>query len=414
MPPAVAAGASGGGGDAAAKGSGAREYLVKLGPLVGPRARIGPGGIPGNPEICSKFWERGFCPFGVECGYEHPIERSLPKRDMETMLEELILMGYKHAKGFFQCMICARTSPAKDAPRSKVGETASYAFCPVCENHYYYPHVQLMIQEILRRAGTDYMLYKRLVDAYGKRLPGIVTAPWYSEAHRFGTMLFAWTLTSPDDAVRSLEVVFKSLPQCRGLISVGSGSGYVETVFLQAARKLQRDLLILANDLTPLHPKRIPFEVVPSLKGVEAIDQFEGDMSQMCLLLCWPPFGSKEQEQSQMAFDALTRYGELGGQVFLYIGDVHSTGDWRFHELLASQWQPGPDNETLPIPDRWAPEKMGLVYAGNDRIGVYVRRAVPLPPQYYAWSVSPSPSYVTNPPGPSPPGPSPPVPSPAR
>ena len=104
------------------------------------------------------------------------------------------------------------------------------------------------------------------------------------------------------------------------------------------------------------------------------------------LLLSWPPFGSPQQEQSSMGFEALRNYHQQGGEAVIYIGDVASTGDWRYHEFLASHYEAVRPYKVRRELRRWNPQKMGLVYAGNDTIGVYKRRGVPLQNPGWQWT----------------------------
>eukprot|EP01062_Namystynia_karyoxenos_P072285 TRINITY_DN682_c1_g2_i2.p1 TRINITY_DN682_c1_g2~~TRINITY_DN682_c1_g2_i2.p1 ORF type:complete len:455 (+),score=127.04 TRINITY_DN682_c1_g2_i2:141-1367(+) len=382
---------------AAASDESRREYHVKLGPLVGPRGVVGPGGAPGRPDICSLFWQFGFCSFGADCDFKHPPERKLKTPDMDTMLAELIQLGHRHAKGDLQCMVCATKAEVTVAPSAKVGETSSYSYCPHCGNFYFYPHVQLMLLQLVHDAALDYNRYKFLVDAHAKRLPSILSPPWYYEAHRWGTSRWAWTLTSPQEAEATLRVVFDNLPSCRGMVSMGSGTGYVESVFAKAAGDLGRQLQIDAYDLTPLSKRRLPFEVTPKLGGVGALYEHP-DLSSVVLLLCWPPFGSQKEEQSTMGFDCLELYAKRGGRCLIYIGDVNSTGDWRFHERLASHWEPARGAESIPRPDNWIPQKMGLLFAGNDGIMVYVKRDKPAENSTgFVWTLTQTPETAAPP-----------------
>lgn len=110
------------------------------------------------------------------------------------------------------------------------------------------------------------------------------------------------------------------------------------------------------------------------------------DCEHAVLLLSWPPFGSPQQEQSSMGFEALRNYHQRGGNVLIYIGDVASTGDWRFHEFLATHWEAVRPYKVRRELRRWSPQLMGLIYAGNDTIGVYKRREVPLENLQWQWT----------------------------
>lgn len=357
--------------------SGKREWPQCVNPLVGPRGRVGPGGLPSDPDTCVLWWNYGFCSFGLDCDYNHAPERGLPIKEFDVLFSELVAMGELHTTGMYQCHLCSQM--ADDDTAGKVGETTTYKYCRHCGNFYFYPHVQLLIIKLLYQVETDYLQFKRLIDKHAKALPPILHVPWYYEAHRWATSRFAWSLTGPDTATAVLSVLFSEVPDCATLISVGSGTGYTESVFLQASRQMQHELEVHAYDLTPQRDphQRIAFEVEVAVASSENMRSL-GDLSRAVLLLCWPPFGSSSGEQSTMGFDTLNLFSELGGRYLIYIGDVNATGDWRYHELLASQWRPLEGSFELPPLEVWEPKKMGLIYAGNDTVAVYARRAEPV------------------------------------
>lgn len=190
------------------------------------------------------------------------------------------------------------------------------------------------------------------------------------------------------------------------IVSMGSGSGYVEHVFNCVINSNAKD----NYDFQRFHSHYMSSfdNVHVSFYGERTIDIFAFDelalrrsysvhvshggplslLSIDCrkavLLLSWPPFGSAHEEQSSMGFEALQYYTQGGGTLLIYIGDVGSTGDWRFHELLYTHYKlvrEYPVRREIP---RWCPQDMGLVYAGSDTIGVYHRRPNPVqtPPSW--------------------------------
>ena len=86
-----------------------------------------------------------------------------------------------------------------------------------------------------------------------------------------------------------------------------------------------------------------------------------------------------------MGFEVLRNFYMAGGSFVIYIGDVSSTGDWRFHEYLHTNYALVKGFKVRKELRRWHPQDMALIYAGSDTIGVYQRRATPLPPQHWSW-----------------------------
>eukprot|EP01063_Lacrimia_lanifica_P020559 TRINITY_DN27855_c0_g1_i1.p1 TRINITY_DN27855_c0_g1~~TRINITY_DN27855_c0_g1_i1.p1 ORF type:complete len:352 (+),score=105.78 TRINITY_DN27855_c0_g1_i1:91-1146(+) len=332
--------------------------------------------------ICENWKKYKFCSFGLDCKYEHG--KDAPEKDINTLLHELIQMGLMHTKGQYHCLLCGNTSP-EPMLTAKVGETEAYRYCSVCGNFYYYPHVQLIVLKILEEAGTDYMEYRRQIVAYHSRLPHILMAPFMYEAHRWATSRYAWSLTGPQHAEAMLSIMFDKQPKSKRMFSMGSGTGYIEHVFHNAAKGLGKALAINAYDRQDPIRRRIKFDVEVQQGDVSNLKAF-GDMSDAILMLCWPPFGSQQGEESTMAFDAVNQFAEQGGQQLIYIGDVNATGDWRFHEKLASHWKLHEETFQLPKLDVWVPQHMGLIYAGFDSIGLYSIRDVPLKLEPRVWT----------------------------
>ena len=317
--------------------------------------------------------------------------------DTNHLLHELILMGHEHTKGIYRCMVCGNNQKQQNhVVSAKVGETEGYNYCQKCGQFYFYPHVQLIILQTVQKAGPDYVGYKRLVDTCCRRLPTIVQPAFMYEAHRWATSRYAWSLAGPENAREMLGVTFRHKPRCSRILSMGAGTGYIEHVFLHAARDVGKPVDVRAYDLMP--QKRvgaIDFDVKVQMGGVDSLQAF-GDLSEDVLLLCWPPFGSKVGEESRMAYDTVLQFEKQGGNFLVYIGDVNATGmdkaskkgpiairtfpsgDWRFHDHLASHWESLPETLELTKLDVWVPQKMGLIYAGNDSAGLYRKRDVPL------------------------------------
>eukprot|EP01061_Rhynchopus_euleeides_P045989 TRINITY_DN8550_c0_g1_i1.p1 TRINITY_DN8550_c0_g1~~TRINITY_DN8550_c0_g1_i1.p1 ORF type:complete len:346 (+),score=81.74 TRINITY_DN8550_c0_g1_i1:45-1082(+) len=337
---------------------------------------------PNTP--CPVYQEFKFCSYGWDCQYKHG---PLSDKDTNDLTNELIQVGHNHTQGNYQCLVCGAPQDPTNAVSAKVGETEAYPFCARCGNFYFYPHVQVVILKLLERAGTNYMEYKRLIDAHYRRLPAVLHVAFMYEAHRWATSRYAWSLTGPDNANEILDLVFKFKPQCNRMMSMGSGTGYIEHVFLHSSRDIGRELEIHAYDAMPQKKVGVEFDVPVKMGDVSSLTA-HGDMSNTVLLLCWPPFGSKVREESRMAFDTVLKFTEQGGDFLVYIGDVNATGDWRYHDHLASHWELLKETFDLKKVDVWVPQQMGLIYAGNDTIGIYRKRDVPLkiePPQ---WTVT--------------------------
>ena len=123
----------------------------------------------------------------------------------------------------------------------------------------------------------------------------------------------------------------------------------------------------------PRHPCHVPVQ-----KGGPEMLAETGPFADDALLLCWPPFGGAGEGQSTMAYDACTRFAAHGGRFLIYVGDVHATGDVRFHDLLHTHWRLYDETQWFSPPEVWVPARMGLVYGGHDSIGVYRLRDEPL------------------------------------
>ena len=290
---------------------------------------------PPSDQPCNTYQKFKFCSFGLDCQFRH--EGESPSRTLEELNQELIHVGLQHTKGYYKCMLCG-TESVGDGAVSKVGETYSYRYCLQCGNFLFYPHVQIMVLKLLEECDTDYTEFRRRVKSYHKRLPMVVQIPFMYEAHRWATSRYAWSLINKDTFNEIFEILFKYQPDCKRMVSVGSGTGYVEHVAYHSAKEMGRELDMQAFDVLIQNGEgRINFDVKVQVGGVESLEKL-GDMSETVLLLCWPPFGSQRGEESQMAFDTIRLYESMGGKYLVYVGDVNATGDWRFHDRLASHW----------------------------------------------------------------------------
>ncbi|KAJ9462141.1 hypothetical protein DIPPA_14870 [Diplonema papillatum] len=324
--------------------------------------------------LCPTFQTYQFCSFGLDCPCNHG---PFPQKTLKDLFTELNQMGLNHTKGFYNCIICGHDGTMDNA-HAKVGETESYKYCVQCGNFFFYPHVQVMILMILEQSGTDYQAFKRAVDLYYRRLPAILQPAFMYEAHRWATRGYAWSLTYPENAEAILKVLFAK-GDFKRIFSMGSGSGYIEHTFLNAGSKLDHPLEVHAFDAMDPKPtdRRIHFDVVVEQGDVSSLKEY-GDMTNSLLLLCWPPFGSQVREESTMAFDCIREFEEQNGEYLIYIGDVNATGDWRFHDRMASHWEILKETFELAKLEVWVPQQMGLVYAGNDSVGIYKKRETPL------------------------------------
>ncbi|CAD2218980.1 hypothetical protein AGDE_07610 [Angomonas deanei] len=258
----------------------------------------------------------------------------------------------------------------------------------------YEPNISYLVDFVLQDVGDDYLLYKDSVDSYRRRLPDEFKVPFTYEANRVGTTVFAWSLLSPEEAKYAVETACRVLPTADQIMSIGSGGGYVEHVFNRVLHNVVLDPQWEVNRKTfpksyfdnvkaDIGGRQLPIFAFDelALKNTYSVHVSIGDPLALLsatrntiLLLCWPPFGSPTEEQSSMAFEALEYFTQRGGEVVIYVGDVASTGDWRFHELLRDQYKLVKGYPVRHEVRRWYPQEMGLIYAGNDTVGVYQRR----------------------------------------
>ena len=368
---------------AAAQASGVAPVQLTLG-----AASVGGGDSAAAPRAPPVDSPAGAALYGSDAQLISPPGA---RRSVESLIEQALQLDREHDEGYYKCTVCGLAPFPLPFIATKVGETGQAVTCPRCTTAVYFPVLLLLIECLLLEAADDAQHYKDRVDAVRKQLPEEMKIPFSYEAHRIASTYFAWSLASKADADAALAAVADHMavvplpvrPGAAGgtpaplkyVYSVGSGTGYIEHVFNQAQLASKRGLSFFAFDEI-VRPARFSVTVcygspssLQSLDGVGAV-----------LLLCWPPFASHELQQSTMAFDALRFFMARGGRYVIYIGDTASTGDWQFHQLLLSHFQPLKEYRVRKEVRRWHPQEMGLVFAGNDTIGAYVARDVPLPP----------------------------------
>eukprot|EP01010_Urceolus_cornutus_P004836 NODE_795_length_1336_cov_259.575758_g603_i0.p1 GENE.NODE_795_length_1336_cov_259.575758_g603_i0~~NODE_795_length_1336_cov_259.575758_g603_i0.p1 ORF type:complete len:379 (-),score=87.70 NODE_795_length_1336_cov_259.575758_g603_i0:132-1268(-) len=331
------------------------------------------GGTTGeDTETCEAFARYGFCSYGWDCAYAHHPEHEKAPKEIEVVVEEMIKMGTDYRDGTYLCRVCGELT--KEHIGALVGVTHWFQYCPLCGNFYFYPHAQQIVYHCVESNAHDYVGYKQAIDGYCARLPPVIQIPFKYEAHRWGVSRFAWSIFGAENAKQILDLLRKQEGgELTGMISMGAGTGYVEFVIQRSVEEMDWHIDINAFDENP--PKHCHF---PVQKGtVEQISE-QTDLSSSFLLLCWPPFGGKEENQSTMGSDALAAFTSRGGKFLVYIGDPHATGDWRFHEDLWKYWKLHSEVEWFTPLMTWVPQHMGLIYGGQDSIGVYSLRAVPL------------------------------------
>jgi hypothetical protein len=319
-------------------------------------------------------------------------------RSVAELEVEIRKMIDEHSNDVFRCRVCAYDGAFDPSCIIKVGEMYSYMTCPRCTSPLYQPLTLFMVEAVLRETGgKDHQAYKKLIDKLRSSLPHMVRIPLSFEAHRLASTYFGWSLVGPEEAAEALTAAIceTPLPKASTIVSMGSGTGYIEHVFAEAIKLLPKRKSTCPktgkelDDGVPVlsEARAQSFSVmafdeilreskfsVPVQMGTPDTINCLPDVKNTILLLCWPPFGSPGGPAATMGHDALRRFFDLGGKSVIYIGDVASTGDYDFHVLLQEAFRPCPSYRTRHDVTRWIPQEMGLVYAGNDTIGVYKKR----------------------------------------
>jgi len=363
-----------------------------------------------------EMWDTfGFCFHGITCMFPHQQQKengnnnddaasnsatyssnkqnciAFRNKSVAEISKEIRIMIDEHANDVFRCRVCGYDKDFDPSCIIKVGEMYSYMTCPQCTSPLYQPLTLYLVEAVLRETGgNDHIAYKNLIDKLRSELPHTIRIPLSFEGHRLASTYFGWSLVGPEEAAEAMQAAITEtpMPQASTLISMGSGTGYIEHVFANAISNVlptlkdpktgapviseanAKSFSVLAFDEI-LRESRF---TVPVQMGTPDVMNSLPDPKNSILLLCWPPFGSPGGPQATMGYDALRRYVDLGGECVIYIGDVASTGDYDFHVLLQEQFRPCPAYRTRHDVRRWIPQEMGLVYAGNDTIGVYKKR----------------------------------------
>eukprot|EP00796_Vickermania_ingenoplastis_P008331 gene8333-5840_t len=339
---------------------------------------------PGLDGVCPIFHTWGFCPHSIGCylahepevedelhfglrppGHPtHPLRQPLLQRGTSAE-EELQRLRAKAARHLDQCLwtcdVCGFEG-ITDQCCTSVGEVYFYRHCPNCYLMCYQPEVTYLLEHLLWECMDDYQLFKTRVEHYRRLVPDEFKVPLSSEAHTLSTTVYAWSLVSTKDIQDAVNAAYRVLPSMASVISIGSGIGYVEHLFnrvmndadlpafgpVVAWRKLAGEPGPFPSSISkdtaafyghrhvPVYAfdelvRRFEYSVHVSLGGPLSV--LSTDCANSVLLLCWPPFGSPTEEQSSMGNEALEYFRQRGGRVLIFIGDVSSTGDWRFHDL---------------------------------------------------------------------------------
>lgn len=378
---------------------------------------------------CPFYSSFGFCTYSVGCYLPHsswveshmkyipppadaergevpPLPTLLPRgRSADEELHRLERKAARHLdEKEWSCDVCGFHG-ITEFHSLTVGEMYSYRYCPRCYSMAYLPEITYLLDHILWDVVDNYQAFKDKVDHYRALVPDEFKVPLSSEAHKMATTIFAWSLVTPKDIKDAVNAAYKALPSLSSIVSVGSGVGYVEHLFNRAVNdanlpafgpvaawraavtgeergsipsSLPRETVsFYGKRKVPIYAfdelvRRYEYSVHISIGGPLAV--LSVDCANSALLLCWPPFGSAAEEQSSMGYEALEYFRERGGRVLIYIGDVSSTGDWRFHNLRDRYYKLVREYPVRREVRRWLPQEMGLIYAGNDTIGVYVLR----------------------------------------
>lgn len=139
------------------------------------------------------------------------------------------------------------------------------------------------------------------------------------------------------------------------IIEMGAGNGYWAKLITEAGGTIE------PYDRTPgSHHYQTPKGTVwhPVMEG--GVEKILAHHRSHILLLVWPPY------LGALAFDALTRYLEVGGKTVVFVGESQGgcTADDRFFRLLDSQFE--------EVGDADIPQWYGI----HDCLTVYQRKIV--------------------------------------
>lgn len=197
---------------------------------------------------------------------------------------------------------------------------------------------------------------RRSVNEYVRRYPGASPMGLPHQTRRSHlTYNFAWAIPSPGD-IQFLAAWLAGRP----VIEIGAGTGYWAWQLSQA----QVDVLAYDSFGWREGDRMSVLQYHPVHQG--SVEQIPLHPNRI-LMLCWPPY------EDPFAADALDAYE---GDSLIYIGESWGgcTGDDRFGEMLSRFWE-----EQHRSPHHI--NHMGI----RSEVGVYHRRAEPLPKGDVAW-----------------------------
>lgn len=162
-------------------------------------------------------------------------------------------------------------------------------------------------------------------------------------AHRF-----RWSRWDRDTRDRLVTTYSWAIPNAKALrtlanyaplVEIGAGSGYWASLLREMGVRVYA-----FDEEPPSHKGHLNGFFRCSRQGVEGklwTEVRRGGVEWAArswgstLFLCWPPY------RTSMAYDALMRYTQAGGQTVIYVGEGEPgcTGDANFHAALAEGWE---------------------------------------------------------------------------
>ena len=155
------------------------------------------------------------------------------------------------------------------------------------------------------------------------------------------TAKYCWSVPTPE----LIEVFASAGP----VVSVGSGTGYLESLLVQAGADVIATDAFLGERNTYSH--REQWMEVTEMDCAEAAARW----ADRALLISWPPYNRP------MGSSALESYLEAGGHTVLYLGEGWGgcTGDERFHELL---WENFEETRKIMLPQWYGLRDYGSIH----------------------------------------------------
>jgi hypothetical protein len=133
---------------------------------------------------------------------------------------------------------------------------------------------------------------------------------------------YAWAIPN-DNAIQLLAGMGP-------IIEMGAGNGYWAKLIVDAGGKIEPYDVKPGQHHYDAPPRSVWYPVIDG-----GPDQITVRHRDHILLLVWPPY------EGALAFDALTRYLEVGGKTVVFVGEGSGgcTADDRFYNLLDSQFE---------------------------------------------------------------------------